>query len=276
MRPAWDATQPAGTARYGVSAPQWHRALPRRLSVSCPSRARARPATGRGKPSRRGPSRGSTMTAGGADRSLQARDIVAFGQEYGRILSDGRIVGRAEPFAKVFPSSRAVKRAVGADRLGDPGRHRAGRPARRRRPAGRRDQRAPAGRQPRAGHQHRHQAPRPAPRARLRAARGTPRRRARGCTRSRATCWTRRPAWSGSPTPRHRAARRCQPPIAGLWTTLTPTCQPLSGDLWIAPSPKRRIGLNRPQSDVSGPCRNSCDTVPSTVSQSTRHRGFAT
>ncbi len=29
------------------------------------------------------------------------------------MLSDGRIVGRAEPFAKVFPSSRAVKRAIG-------------------------------------------------------------------------------------------------------------------------------------------------------------------
>jgi DNA-binding transcriptional ArsR family regulator len=38
---------------------------------------------------------------------------MAFGQEVGRVLSDGRIVGRAEPFAKVFPSSRAVKRAVG-------------------------------------------------------------------------------------------------------------------------------------------------------------------
>jgi DNA-binding transcriptional ArsR family regulator len=38
---------------------------------------------------------------------------MAFGQEFGRALSDGRIVGRAEPFAKVFPSSRAVKRAVG-------------------------------------------------------------------------------------------------------------------------------------------------------------------
>jgi DNA-binding transcriptional ArsR family regulator len=43
----------------------------------------------------------------------QARDVVAFGQEFGRVLSDGRIVGRAEPFAKVFPSSRSVKRAVG-------------------------------------------------------------------------------------------------------------------------------------------------------------------
>jgi hypothetical protein len=44
---------------------------------------------------------------------LQARDVVAFGHEIGRALSDGRIVGRAEPFAKVFASSRAVKRAVG-------------------------------------------------------------------------------------------------------------------------------------------------------------------
>ena len=43
----------------------------------------------------------------------EARDVIAFGQEIGRVLSDGRIVGRAEPFAKVFPSSRAVKRAVG-------------------------------------------------------------------------------------------------------------------------------------------------------------------
>lgn len=43
----------------------------------------------------------------------QTRDVMAFGQEIGRVLSDGRIVGRAEPFAKVFPSSRAVKRAVG-------------------------------------------------------------------------------------------------------------------------------------------------------------------
>jgi DNA-binding transcriptional ArsR family regulator len=43
----------------------------------------------------------------------QARDVMAFGQEVGRVLSDGRIVGRAEPFAKVFASSRAVKRAVG-------------------------------------------------------------------------------------------------------------------------------------------------------------------
>lgn len=43
----------------------------------------------------------------------EARDVMAFGQEIGRVLSDGRVVGRAEPFAKVFPSSRAVKRAVG-------------------------------------------------------------------------------------------------------------------------------------------------------------------
>ncbi|QBI20229.1 transcriptional regulator [Egibacter rhizosphaerae] len=43
----------------------------------------------------------------------EARDAMAFGQETGRVLSDGRIVGRAEPFAKVFASSREVKRAVG-------------------------------------------------------------------------------------------------------------------------------------------------------------------
>ncbi len=49
----------------------------------------------------------------GPSRVRQARDVMAFGQELGRVLSDGRIVGRAEPFAKVFPSSRVVKRAVG-------------------------------------------------------------------------------------------------------------------------------------------------------------------
>lgn len=43
----------------------------------------------------------------------EARDVMAFGQEIGRVLSDGRIAGRAEPFAKVFPSSRLVKKAVG-------------------------------------------------------------------------------------------------------------------------------------------------------------------
>jgi DNA-binding transcriptional ArsR family regulator len=43
----------------------------------------------------------------------EAGDVIAFGQESGRVLSDGRIVGRAEPFAKVLPSSPAVKRAVG-------------------------------------------------------------------------------------------------------------------------------------------------------------------
>jgi hypothetical protein len=42
-----------------------------------------------------------------------ATDVVTFGQEIGRVLSDGRIIGRAEPYAKVFPSSRAVKKAVG-------------------------------------------------------------------------------------------------------------------------------------------------------------------
>jgi DNA-binding transcriptional ArsR family regulator len=52
----------------------------------------------------------AAATAGG----LRARDVVAFGHEVGRILSDGRVIGRAEPFAKVFASSRAVKRAVGA------------------------------------------------------------------------------------------------------------------------------------------------------------------
>ncbi|HSK90187.1 MAG TPA: ArsR family transcriptional regulator [Euzebyales bacterium] len=40
--------------------------------------------------------------------------MVAFGRATGRVLSDGRIIGRAEPFAKVFAFSRHVKRAVGA------------------------------------------------------------------------------------------------------------------------------------------------------------------
>lgn len=55
------------------------------------------------------------MTAGeaGAGAPRQARDVMAFGQEVGRVLSDGRVAGRAEPFAKVFASSRLVKRAVG-------------------------------------------------------------------------------------------------------------------------------------------------------------------
>ncbi|HWH33108.1 MAG TPA: helix-turn-helix domain-containing protein [Egibacteraceae bacterium] len=38
---------------------------------------------------------------------------MAFGHEVGRALSDGQVIGRSEPFAKVFPSSRVVKRAVG-------------------------------------------------------------------------------------------------------------------------------------------------------------------
>jgi hypothetical protein len=56
---------------------------------------------------------GGFRALGGDRPGLQARDVVAFGHETGRALSDGRIVGRAEPFAKVFPSSREVKRAVG-------------------------------------------------------------------------------------------------------------------------------------------------------------------
>ena len=43
----------------------------------------------------------------------QARDVVTFGHETGRVMSNGTIVGRSEPFAKVFASSRAVKRKVG-------------------------------------------------------------------------------------------------------------------------------------------------------------------
>jgi hypothetical protein len=46
------------------------------------------------------------------EEASEARDVIAFGQETGRVLSDGRIVGRLEPFAKVFPSSGGVKRAV--------------------------------------------------------------------------------------------------------------------------------------------------------------------
>ncbi len=53
---------------------------------------------------------GSDATVGGP---RLARDVLTFGQEIGRVLSDGRIMGRAEPYAKVFPSSREVKRAVG-------------------------------------------------------------------------------------------------------------------------------------------------------------------
>ena len=58
-------------------------------------------------------------SASGAQRlepggPARAWDVVVFGREVGRVLSDGRIVGRAEPFAKVFASSRDVKRAVGA------------------------------------------------------------------------------------------------------------------------------------------------------------------
>lgn len=53
------------------------------------------------------------MPARDVPQVRQARDVVTFGQEVGRVLSDGRVIGRAEPFAKVFPSSRGVKRAVG-------------------------------------------------------------------------------------------------------------------------------------------------------------------
>jgi hypothetical protein len=47
------------------------------------------------------------------DTGRQARDVMTFGREFGRCLSDARIVGRAESFAKVSASSRVVKRAVG-------------------------------------------------------------------------------------------------------------------------------------------------------------------
>jgi hypothetical protein len=57
------------------------------------------------------PSSAQRLGSGGP---VRARDVVVFGREVGRVLSDGRIVGRAEPFAKVFASSRHVKRAVGA------------------------------------------------------------------------------------------------------------------------------------------------------------------
>jgi len=43
----------------------------------------------------------------------QARDVVTFGHETARVMSNGAIVGRSEPFAKVFASWRAVKRKVG-------------------------------------------------------------------------------------------------------------------------------------------------------------------
>jgi hypothetical protein len=61
-----------------------------------------------------GGTRAATSATPETAERLQARDVVAFGHEVGRMLSDGRIVGRAEPFAKVFASSRHVKRAVGA------------------------------------------------------------------------------------------------------------------------------------------------------------------
>jgi hypothetical protein len=50
----------------------------------------------------------------------EARDVLAFGREVGRVLSDGRIVARAEPFAKVLfvqPRDEACRRPDG---LGDP------------------------------------------------------------------------------------------------------------------------------------------------------------
>src|SRR5688572_14094326 len=50
---------------------------------------------------------------GATEGARQASDVMSFGQEVGRVLSDGKIIGRAEPYAKVFASSRAVKRAVG-------------------------------------------------------------------------------------------------------------------------------------------------------------------
>lgn len=48
-----------------------------------------------------------------APSALPASDALVFGQETGRVTADGRIVGRAEPFIKVFEGSRVVKRAVG-------------------------------------------------------------------------------------------------------------------------------------------------------------------
>ncbi len=56
---------------------------------------------------------GQEPSAQHAQGARRACDVMVFGQEIGRVLSDGRVVGRAEPFAKVFPSSRGVKRAVG-------------------------------------------------------------------------------------------------------------------------------------------------------------------
>ena len=55
----------------------------------------------------------SRISESHGDEAATATDVIAFGQKFGRVLSDGQILGRAEPFAKVFPSSRAVKRAVG-------------------------------------------------------------------------------------------------------------------------------------------------------------------
>jgi hypothetical protein len=103
---------------------------------------------------------------------------MAFGQEIGRALSDGRIVVRAEPFAKVFASSRVVKRTVGLVAWGvledialDAQLDGDGRLV------------AETSVRAIAVHlvlsKHRHQACGPAARLRVRAARGTPRRRVR-------------------------------------------------------------------------------------------------
>jgi hypothetical protein len=54
----------------------------------------------------------SWAAADGGEARL-ASDVMAFGQEVGRVLSNGRIVGRAVPYAQVFASGRAVKGAVG-------------------------------------------------------------------------------------------------------------------------------------------------------------------
>lgn len=43
-----------------------------------------------------------------------ASDAMVLGHESGRVLSDGHIVGRGEPYIKVFEGSRLVKRSVGA------------------------------------------------------------------------------------------------------------------------------------------------------------------
>ncbi|MBY5161486.1 hypothetical protein [Salsipaludibacter albus] len=211
------------------------------------------------------------MTADGADRGLQARDIVAFGQEFGRVLSDGRIIGRAEPFAKVFPSSRAVKRAVGPiawailedialdARLDDAGRLVAETNVRRLA-----DNLGLAnntvtkhlGRLRDHGfvlHEEHREA-------------GSGMYAASRYVLDPSACLER-----FTHTPPSGATAASTPNRAAVDNShdVSSTHNPATVDNSAAESTDRAESST---DDVSRPCRNSCDTVPSTVSQSTRHR----